>query len=265
MDKMLKVVVLAFGLLLLFGASCRGEGEPSEQKQMRIVSLAPNATEILFALGLGDFVVGVTRFCNYPPRAAELPKIGGYIDPEIERILALKPTMVVGIGDVEPHRTVCETVEKLSSASIRSVLIQEKDIASLYDSIEKIASFCGVSERAKRLIGGIKERLDAIRARRKGSEPRILFLCGVDPLVAVGRRSFINELIEICGAENCISEPRDYIQVDVERVVSCKPDVIVQMAMGTEKSFLDFWQKYAELIPAVKSNHVVCVDADLFT
>jgi iron complex transport system substrate-binding protein len=255
-------VMIPLLIIAVIGCS-KPQSETPTKDETRIVSLAPNVTEILFALGLMDSIVGVTQFCNYPAKAKELPKIGGYIDPDIERILSLHPTMVIGIGEVEPHKTVCD---KLSSKNIKTVLVREKDIASLYEAIKTIGTACGVAERAERLITEIKKRLDDIRERAsEKKKQRALFLCGVDPLVAVGTTSFINELMRICGAENVITEARDYLPIDIERVVAGKPNVIIQITMGTEKISDDFWQRYAELIPAVKSNRIVSVDADLFT
>jgi len=254
-----RVLVLIASLLLILGCGGRDKAPSTE---LRIVSLAPSVTEMLFALGVGEKVVGVTRFCNHPPEVKLLPKIGGYADPDIERIVSLRPTAVIGIGNVSSHREVCKA---LGERGIRTLLIEEKGIRAFFEALQQIGRFCGVADAADKLIRSIKERLDGLRKRVSGRKMKVLFLCGVDPLVGVGRGSFINELMEMVGAQNALRDERGYVLLDVERIVAAEPDVIVECVMGTEERVKEFWQRYENLIPAVRNRRVLSVDEDLFT
>ena len=256
-----RVLVLIVSLLLILGCSGRDEAHSTE---LRIVSLAPSVTEMLFALGVGEKVVGVTRFCNHPQEVKLLPKIGGYADPDIEAIVSLEPNAIIGVENVAEQREVCRRLEE---RGMKTLLIDEKGIEEFYASVRSTGSFCGVPDAAEKLVSRIRTRLDAVRAKalQKKRKVKVLFLCGVDPLVGVGRGSFINELMEIVGAQNALRDERGYVLLDVERIVAAEPDVIVECVMGTEERVKEFWQRYENLIPAVRNRRVLSVDEDLFT
>jgi iron complex transport system substrate-binding protein len=246
-----------------------GAAEPQ-----RIVSTAPSITEILFALGLGDRVAGVTTFCTYPAEAMKKPKIGGYANPSIEAILALRPDLVVVLRDAR------QSGAKLRSMGLNTIDLDSRDvnsIAGIYSSIERIGTAAGVPDRARELTGRLRSELDSVRARAaKLSRKRVMFLIGRTPrtlegLIAVGKASFISELMEVAGGDNIFNDAvAPYPKVSIEEVLARNPDVILDMgdipreSSITEQhkqSVVQLWRRYPAL-KAVRENAVYAVASD---
>jgi iron complex transport system substrate-binding protein len=195
----------------------------------RIVSTSPSITETLFALGLGDRVVGVSTYCRFPPEAARLPKVGTFLKPDAEAIAGLRPDLVV------VHELSTGIDRKLASLRIPFVVVDRGTLASVFSSIRQIAAAAGAPARADALVADIERRLDAVRrAGSSGPHPRVLFIIGRSPgmlsdLVAVGPGSYIDELIEIAGGRNVLAirgQP-EYPRISMETVLRLDPDVIV--------------------------------------
>jgi iron complex transport system substrate-binding protein len=172
-------------LLALLFAAILGVAAPPQ----RIVSTTPSITELLYALGLGDRVVGVTRFCRYPPEAQQKPKIGDYINPNLEAIAALRPDLV--IIQTNPVRL----AEKLTSVRLRSVEVNQENIEAIYNSIRVIGEATETGSRAATLIDSIRKGLDEIRTRTASlPHTRMMFVVGrspnrLDGLIVAGRAS----------------------------------------------------------------------------
>lgn len=194
----------------------------------RIVSTSPSITETLFALGLGDRVVGVSTFCRFPPEAAGLPKVGTFLKPDAELIAGLRPDLVV------VHEVSTGIDRKLASLRIPFVVVERGTLASVFSSIRQIAAAAGVPSRGDSLVADIKRRLDAVRRAGAAPRPRVLFIIGRRPgtladLVAIGAGSYVNDLIEIAGGENVLAvdgQP-EYPRISMETVLRLDPDVIV--------------------------------------
>ena len=236
----------------------------------RIVSVAPSITEILFALGVGDQVVGVTTYCNYPEAAKAKPKIGGYTTPSLESILALRPDQVIMMKN-RP-----DVAQKLRQAGINVTELQPENLAGIYESIRTIAEKIGVPERGRSLIQSIEGQLHESAAQKgDGPKPRVLFIVGRTPgavsdLIAVGRGSYIGELIALAGAENVFRDAAvPYPKVNMEEVIRRNPDVIVDMGhneMVTEdqkQAVRQLWKKYP-FLRAVQRDAVFPISADYF-
>jgi len=196
----------------------------------RIVSVAPSITEILFALGAGDQVVGVTTYCKYPEAAKTRPKIGGYTTPNVEAILALRPDQVFMVKN-RP-----DVAQKLRTAGIDVLEIQEESLAGIYDSIRKISEKIGVPARGRSLTESIEKELKQVADTPiTGPKPRVLFVVGRTPgtvldLSVVGRGSYLSELIALAGGENVFADALvPYPQVGMEEVIRRNPDVIIDM------------------------------------
>jgi iron complex transport system substrate-binding protein len=195
----------------------------------RIVSTSPSITETLFALGLGDKVVGVSAYCRFPPQVAKLPKVGSFLKPDAELIAGLRPDLVV------VHEVGNGLDRRLASLRIPFIVVERGTLASAYSSMRQIAAAAGVPERADVLVADVQRRLDAIR--REGSarpKPRVLFIIGRRPgqladLIGIGPGSYINELIEIAGGINvmAIAGQPEYPRISMETVLRLNPDVIV--------------------------------------
>jgi iron complex transport system substrate-binding protein len=239
----------------------------------RIVSTAPSITEMLYALGLGDRVVGVTRYCRYPPEAQLKPKIGDYTSPNLEAIAALKPDLV--IIQTNPVRL----AERLGALRLKSLEINQDDTAALYNSISVVGNATGVTPRANQLRESIRSKLEEIR-RRAAARPRttMMFVIGrtpnrLDGLVVVGKASYLNEIIQIAGGENVFQDAlAAYPAVGLEEVLARNPQVIVDMGDMSDtagvseehkREVVDLWQRLST-VAAVKQHHVFAVASDIF-
>jgi len=241
--------------------------------QQRIVSTAPSITEILYALGLGDRVVGVTRFCRYPPEAQSKPKIGDYINPNLEAIAALRPDLVV--IQTNPVRL----AERLGVLHLRSLEVNQENIAAIYRSIRVIAKSAGVETLGEQRIAAMQKGLDEVRARSAGRKPtRMMFVVGrapnrLDGLIVVGKASYLSELIALAGGENVFADAvAAYPQISLEEVLARNPEVIIDfgdmadplsVTEAHKREVVSVWQRAASL-QAVKNHRVHAVAADLF-
>lgn len=239
----------------------------------RIVSTAPSITEMLYALGLGDRVVGVTNYCRYPPEARLKPKIGDYTSPNIEAIAALKPDLV--IIQTNPIRL----ADRLQALHLKTLEINQDDLAALYNSFRVVGAATGSEATAQQLIAETQSKLEQIR-RRAASLPRVrvMFVIGrtpnrLDGLVAVGKASYLNEIMHTAGGENVFRDaPAQYPSVSLEEVLARNPQVIVDMGdmsdtvnitQKHQRQVVDLWQRMGS-IAAVKEHRIFAVASDIF-
>jgi iron complex transport system substrate-binding protein len=205
-------------------------GTASAQGPSRIVSTSPGVTEVLFALGLGDRVVGVSTYCRYPDAAQSLPKVGTFLRPNTELIARLRPDLaVVGRGGSDVPR-------QLGAVGVRSLTVQHaQTLNDVYSMIRALGRAAGVDARAVALVNEIAGRLDRVRADARARAPRkVLIIVGRSPgslsdLVAVGHGSFLDELATLAGGLNVLSDPAlpGYPRISMETVIRLDPDVIV--------------------------------------
>jgi iron complex transport system substrate-binding protein len=253
-------------LALLLGAALHAQPQ-------RIVSTAPSITEVLYALGLGERVVGVTTYCHYPPEAQQKPKIGTYINPNLEAIAALRPDLV--IVQTNPVRL----AERLQSLKLRTAEIQHENIAQVFESFRTIGRVAGAEPAAARLTESVRSSLEAIRARAaKLPRRRVMFVVGRSPnrlegLIVAGQASYLNEILELAGGENVFRDTlAAYPGVSLEEVIARNPDVIVDMGdmadtVGVtedhKRDVVALWQRLAT-IEAVRRKRVYAVAADIY-
>ncbi len=262
-------------LLLCWGAgfSPHGASASPAHPPQRIVSTAPSATEMLYALGLGARVAGVTTFCHYPPEAARKPKIGDYLHPNLETIVGLRPDLVVA------ETTGVRHAERLRSLNLNVLEIDDATLAGIYDSIRRLGQAAGVPERAAALCARMRAELDAIHARIAPlPRRRVLFLVGrtpgrIEDLIAAGRASHLNELIEVAGGENIFRDSiAAYAKIPLEELLARNPEVIVDMGEMSEtvgvtdaqkRDVVELWNRYPALA-AVRRHSVYAVASDIF-
>jgi iron complex transport system substrate-binding protein len=215
-------IALAIGVII-------GQGARTAAPPARIVSTSPSITETLFALGLGDRVVGVSQYCRFPPQVVKLPKVGTFLKPDAERIAALRPDLVV-------VHEVSEGVDRrLSALRIPFVIVARGTLASVFTSIRQMATAAAVPERGEALVANLERRLNALRsAGASAAQPRVLFIIGRRPgtltdLVAVGPGTYLDDLIAIAGGVNVMAIPGqpEYPRISMETVLRLDPDVIV--------------------------------------
>lgn len=195
---------------------------------LRIVSLAPSVTEILFALGLGERVVGVTDYCDYPPAAAAKPRIGGFINPSLEAILVQRPDLVIAIADGNR----LEDAERLGRLGVPVYAVDARSVDEVLRSIEAIGSITGREAEARAIVAGLERRRAAVRAA-VGALPPVGVFVALDraPLMTAGPGTFIDELLRLAGGRNvAASSPIQYPVFSVERLLAEDPALILDAA-----------------------------------
>lgn len=200
----------------------------------RIVSLAPNITEMLFFVEAGRLVKGVTRFCNYPGEAVGIEKVGGIYDIDVEKVVSLDPDLVIATKDGNPR----QAIDFLSEAAIPSFVINPRNIREIIDTMENVACLAGASADVFAKIDSLRTDLAAFARRRPEAKSRVLFLVSQSPMVAAGKGTFINEMVLLSGGINVVEHfELSYPRLDVETILSLSPDVIFRVSsMGGEGS-----------------------------
>lgn len=221
----------------------------------RIVSLTPSVTETLFALGAGSAVVGVSQYCDYPPSVRTLPKVGSFITPNIEAIAALRPTLVVGPTTASDIRE----VRALRAMGIATLMVDDSSVAAIEESIVRVGDRIGRGARARVLVHTIREEIAAVEQQlRQAPRRTVLMVVGHQPMVAVGRGTFLDELLTLADGANIANvSDQAWPRLSLEYVIASHPEVILDGQMGTDPATPDsFWAKYPT-IPAVKNHHVL--------
>jgi iron complex transport system substrate-binding protein len=225
------------GLLSAVAIAALTSRLPAQGTPKRIVSTAPSITEALFALGLGDQVVGVSRFCNFPPSVLKLPKVGTYLAPDAEAIARLVPDLVV------LQRISTELTDRLHALRINFIEVPHGTLADVYTGITLIAKATGVPDRGSALNDRIERELMALQIKAKGlPSPRVLAIVNRRPgmladLTAVGPDNYLQQLLGIAGGTNVLAKPGlpMYPRISLETVLRDDPDVILDLS-GQQES-----------------------------
>ena len=190
----------------------------------RIVSLAPSNTEILFALGLGDKVVGVTDWCDYPPEALEKEKVGSYDTPDIEKIVALNPDLVL-----VAYGTTMDVINNLVGLELTVFGIKSTDLDDVLNDIITVGEITDKEVEAHALTSEMESRIQAVTDETSELEerPRVFYIVWHDPLWTAGSETFIHELIEKGGGVNICQNITGYTTISIEEVVARNPEVII--------------------------------------
>jgi len=242
--------------------------------QKRIISTTPSATEILFAIGVGERVVGVTNYCHYPVQVLKLPKVGTYIQPDLERIASLKPDLVV------IQKNPIQLDAQLRRLNLRTVEIAHDSVEMALASIETLGEATGMSANARKLSASLRQQLERIRAEAgKYPRRRIAFIVGrrpgaIEGVVAVGKKNYLSELIEIAGGVNVFADSiAAYPSVTLEDLLARDPDVIVDMGEMSEttgvtearkQAVVQLWKAKMPGLKAVKQSRVYAVADDIY-
>lgn len=255
-------VVILVILACSFSVPCRAK------TPARIISLAPNMTEILFALGLGDRVVGVTSFCDYPPEARTKPKVGGMSNPSLEAVVSLKPDIVVMTTDGNPR----EFEERLRALHIRTYVSRARRIKDLARGIRALGAALGVKGRADRLAADYEARIKKIEALKPaGPKKKVLFIVWPDPLIVAGPGTVIDDAIKIAGGENLAERSiAEYPKYSLEAILRDPPDMIVigpdmrEEEGGAIRKLARGLLSRLRTLPAVRNGEVFYVSDDLY-
>jgi len=236
----------------------------------RIVSLSPSVTETLYVLGLGDSIVGVTRYCLYPVQAQAKPKVGGFLDPSNETIASLTPSLVITVREQEEERRFLETL------GIKTLSVEHKSIKGILNSIDEIASICGRAEEGRRLRADLEQRVEAVRQRSAG-RPRVRVLVAVggneqdgelSHLFVSGRDGYYDQMLSIVGADNVYSGTTANLpSLSKEGLIVLNPEVVIQIGSESDglrvapEAILRAWSNLY-MISAVKNKRIHILTQD---
>lgn len=232
------------------------------QTPTRIVSLAPSVTEMLFAIGAGDQLVGVTQFCNYPPEALIKPKVG-YGNPNLESLVALQPDLVVAPKEIVKP----DVALKLDELRIPLFVLKDTNIEDIFVHIQTLGRMLDRSARADAVAIGLRQQIAQIKQRTETLSPvRVLYVLNSQPLITVGPGSFIDQLISLAGGVNVAAKSgTSYPRLSMETVLQDDPEVLVFPVGETEgisDSEREAWRQWSTMT-AVKQGRLHQIPADL--
>jgi iron complex transport system substrate-binding protein len=252
------------------GAAPLAATRPSAGPPQRIVSIVPAVTEMLFAIGAGPNVVAVSSFDNWPPEVKGLTRVGALLDPDIERVLRLRPDFVVVYGSTPEVR------EKLERAGIATFPYVMGGLDNLMGTIRKLGRAVGREQEAEKVAAGLEGRFDAIRARVAGRKrPRTLLVFGREPgalraIDASGGVGFLADIVSLAGGENVLAgEKRESVRIGTEAILAAAPEIIIDLHYGRALSAEQIdreraaWQALPSL-PAVREGRVALLVGDEF-
>jgi iron complex transport system substrate-binding protein len=254
-------------VFLLSLVACLARADPQRVPQ-RIVAIGPNSAEIICALGACDRIVGVSKFCVYPPELASRPRVGGLYDPDLERIAALRPDLLVTRGRNDALDALCRQLEV-------GVYEDTTDsIAGIERTVRELGELLGREAAAAETVEGFRRELAAIRERVSGEpRPRVFLTVSRQPdrlanILTTGKGTFLDEMIEIAGGTNVFGHlDMRYPEVSPEAVLAQRPEVIIELMPDLdltpelERQMRDHWRELGE-VPAVRSGRIFFLSDD---
>jgi iron complex transport system substrate-binding protein len=257
-------------LLLIGGAALAPSQAQTPARPQRIVSLIPAVTEMIYAMGDGARVAAVSTYDHFPAEVATLPRVGGLLDPSVERILAIKPDLVI------VYATQKELIERLERAGIPYFNYQHKALPDILTTIRAVGARIGSAARGDALAAGMQRSLDEIRAKTAGlAHPATLLVFERDPaslrnVYASGGYGFLHDMLEIAGGRNVFAGVKQQaVQASTEMLIASKPEVIVELLYGDSLKNADIgkelraWDALAS-IPAVRARRIFALTGDEF-
>ena len=261
-------LVIFLGTSSSFSASLKVRDEVGREVTFpfppkRIVSLAPNITEILFSLGLDEEIVGVSIHCNFPEKAKTKPRVGSYISLDYEKITSLNPDLIVATGAGNTR----DMVDRLGKLGFPSYVIYPKNFNDILKSMLHIGEVVNRGKEARGITEEMKKRSQRVIDLTKGlPRPKVFIQIGDGPIVTVGKGSFADDLIRLAGGENIAGKEKEvYPRFGMEEILKRSPEVIVISSMnpkGDYQKILQEWNRW-ETIPAVKNGRIHLIDSDL--
>jgi iron complex transport system substrate-binding protein len=268
-----KSFLLAFVIILLLNISVKAEeriftDEMGRQVKIpypakRIVSLAPSITEILFALGLDEEVAAITNFCDYPVAVLNKPRIGGFVNPDIEKIVSLKPDLIIGIRDGNRM----DTVHRLNDSGFPVYLIDPKGFDGVMQTIKNIGDVVGREKESRKMIKEMVKKAENIMTLTQSlSRPKVFFQLGDAPMITVGKGTLADDLIRLAGGKSISeNESVSYPFYSIETVLLKAPEIIIMTSMDSKKNspqLVKKWESWKS-IPAVRMNMIYVIDSNL--
>ncbi len=224
----------------------------------RIVTLAPALTEIVFELGKGDLIIGNTKFCDYPEAAKKIKRVGGLMDLSLEILIDMKPDLVILYPEHAGHIKILEGKTKL-------LIVKHENLADLFAAIEKISQELNVPQKGASIIARIQNDFAKIRQKAANkTKKKVLMVAGRNPdslsnLYIIGRKDFLNELLDIAGGVNAYSGKISYPNISIESIVAMNPDIIIELSAYNQNikdsAILNVWRQYP-IINAAKNKRI---------
>jgi len=261
---MKKIFILV--LLVVFFSFCNILRSQEKQKHVqRIVALAPHSVELLYAIGAGDRIIAASEYADYPKAALNIPRVGNSNGIQIERVLALKPDLVI----VWQGGNKSADIQKLQALGLNLLSTQPKKISDISQELRQLGNLTGLQQQATKVIEQIELKYAEITRKYKSkSKIKTFYQLWHDPLTSVGPESWIESLLNDCHAENIFATAYSpYPVVSIESVLVKNPQVIIiphhsDVDDLQSKEKIKIWQKWSE-ISAVKNDHVYMIDGDL--
>jgi iron complex transport system substrate-binding protein len=254
--------VVLLCLLWMPASLLASEARPTDADKppARIVSLAPSITETLFALGAGHLLVGATTFCDYPPEAQKIPRVGSFMNPSIEAILARKPDLVIGI----PERLDRQRAARIEQLGLNFLPVKISTVNELFDAIGLLSKVVRKESAARTILKSLRTQITDVKQQVSGAvRRRVLVIVGYQPLIAAGPGGYIDDLISLAGGVNvAASAQQPWPILSMEIVVAQAPEVIIEAGMGSERKTKETrWQDLGSL-PAVRQARVHTYPSD---
>ncbi len=229
----------------------------------KIISLAPSITEILFALGLNKEIAGVTDFCDHPEAASKKPRIGGFVNPSIEKIVSMQPDLIIAIRDGNRM----ETIDRLSGLAFPVYVVYPKSFDGVITTLRNIGEIVGRQEDSRKIITEMRtKREKVVTLTRSLPRPKVFFQIGYFPIITVGKGALADELIRLAGGRSISeNESMNYPPYNVVIVIQKAPEIIIISSMESKRDYtglVKMWQNWKS-IPAVRRNAIHIVDSNI--
>ena len=250
--KKYKIYILGILFTAYFAVSLFGE----DKKNVRVVSLSPNLTELVFYLGEEGQLVGRSSACDYPPEVKKIPSVGGFGKPSLEQLISLKPDVVIASALADPGLK--NSIEQLG---VKFYMFPGKSLEDYYTTVAVLGRILNCRKKADKEIRRVKEGIanfaNMNKLPKKKSVPKVYLEVWNRPYMTVGNRSFINDIIEYAGGRNiAAAQSKDYFNCSVEWIITSRPDIIICPAMKNGDEADVKQRKGWQSIPAVKNNRI---------
>jgi iron complex transport system substrate-binding protein len=269
------IILAAIGLLAMAG--CQATSSPGNitddlgrsvqinKIPQRIISLSPSNTEMVYALGLQDRLIGVTTFCNYPPEAQNKPKVSEFSNVDVEKIVSLQPDLILA-DDLQKT----EVVPALEKLGIPTMVISPGNVDNVLSDIGIIGSITGKTRESGELASNLRQRIKAVTEKTvtpTTEKPRVFYVTWHDPIWTAGRNTMVNDLIEKAGGSNIAGDLQGFSTISLETLLEKNPQIIIVMSsMGDQNTSFNYINNEPRLkaIDALKNKQVYLIDSDIF-
>lgn len=227
----------------------------------RIITLAPHATELLFAAGAGALLIATVEFSDYPPAARRLPRVGGYETIDVERIVALKPDLVIAWGSGNPPAV----IDQLIAMRVPVYISEPRNLDDVASSLLAFGRLAASLPEAEKAATAFRQRASALRARYGDLTPvRVFYQVWDEPLMTINDSHLISKVLELCGGQNVFGRLSQLVPtVDTEAVLAADPDAILSSEeTGARRDAIDSWRRWPRL-KAARNNHLFALPPDI--